>query len=204
MHNEKDNIENLFSKKFEKFEVKSSDQEWLELSSKLSKTNFLKFSFITFNVYYLMVLVTFAGTATFTGIRNMQLYNKVEKLEQVVQSYQMKEQTNSSPATYSDSIKSKPAAIEENKPAKTINTIIEDKKKAEPEIKVKAKEEEKTVSLPPVNPPMEVKDNSLKPEVPSSVDSASKPKFRMVKKTLVVKPKPIVLKDTVVITKRMK
>ena len=204
MHNEKDNIENLFSKKFEKFEVKSSDQEWLELSSKLSKTNFLKFSFITFNVYYLMVLVTFAGTATFTGIRNMQLSNKVEKLEQAVQSYQIKEQTNSSPATYSDSIKSLPTAIEENKPAKNLNTIIETKKKDEPEIKVKAKEEEKTVSPPPVNLPMEVKDNSLKPEVPSSVDSASKPKFRMVKKTLVVKPKPIVLKDTVVITKRVK
>lgn len=205
MHNEKDNIGELFSKKFEKFEVKSSDQEWLELSSKLSKSNFLKFSFITFNVYYLMALVAFAGTATFTGIRNIQLSQKVQNLEQTVKSYQKQEEVTSSPAQYSDSVMSQPAtSMEEIKPSKTINAKIENRKKEEPAIKEKSDEVEKNNNQPLPNSPAEVKDNSVKSAVMTSVDTTNKPRFRKVKKTLVVKPNPVVVKDTVVITKRLK
>lgn len=205
MHNEKDNIEELFSKKFEKFEDKPSDQEWLELSSKLSKSNFLKFSFITFNIYYLMALVAFAGTASFTGIRNIQLTQKVQKLEQTVKSYQKQGEVTSPPLQYSDSMKSQPAtSIDEIKPSKTVNTKIENRKKEEPLIKEKSGELEKDVNQPLPNPPVVLKDNSVKPDAMSSIDTTNKPRFRKVKKILVVKPNPVVVKDTVVITKRLK
>ena|ERR1035437_3382622 len=85
------NIEKLFSKKFEHFEVTTSDEDWRKLNSKLRRNNFLKFSLVTFNVYYLLALITFAGTATYSGLTNHKLSKKVDQLEKTIKTYKKKE-----------------------------------------------------------------------------------------------------------------
>jgi len=203
MQNEKDDIERLFSKKFEKFEVKTSEEEWLNISSKLSRSNFLKFSFTTFNIYFLLVLVTFAGTATFTGIRNSQLSKKIYKLERTIQSYQSKEHVHPA-STFTDSANIQLAQPELKTDVKTVEFQKESNPKSIPEIKSQT-DKPKIKDVPLSSSEFEIKDTAQKVVInPSIRDTVQRTIVRKVKKTFVIKPKTVVVKDTIVITKSLK
>ncbi len=198
----KDDIEKLFSKKFEKFEVKSSEEEWIHLSSKLNKSNFLKFSFVTFNIYYLLVLATFAGTATFAGIKNIQLTKKVYRLEQTVQTYQNADQK-------------KPLTDQSVDSAKVLLPLFKPEESKEvTKVEIKPANENRAKSIEPASSPKNRVSTEIPKEIKDTVkapiininqsDTTIKNKVRKVKKTLVVKPKTVVIKDTVVVTKSFK
>jgi hypothetical protein len=196
--NDEQNIEKLFSKKFEKFEIKSSDEEWTRLSSKLSMSNFLRFSFATFNVYYLLALICFAGTAAITCINNYNLTKKIEHLEQSIETYQKRDSIRNLPTVpidsahlYEDAIKNTP----EHK--KEINTDLSIKNTPE-----SAKKDENLNQ--PSNMLETIQDTTKKKEIkPTQSDSVSH-KMKKVKKTVTIKKESVVVKDTIVITKQNK
>ena len=185
------NIEKLFSKKFEHFEVTASEEDWLQLNSKLWRSNFLKFSTLTFNIYYLLALITFAGTATYSGFNNHHLTKKVDQLEKTIKTYQRKNVTF--PV---DSVKSSEIFIEPN-PKKDVSnrTPI----KAEPTVAKVA-----TVKmLQPVDRPA-INDSALKiNDNPIQIDSHLVRKTKVVK-SIIVKKNSVVVKDTMIITKQRK
>jgi hypothetical protein len=81
MENGKNYIENLYSNTFGNYEDNPSNDEWDALNSKLSRLNFLKFSFTTFNVFYLFVILLFASTTAYLGMNNYILISKNKALE---------------------------------------------------------------------------------------------------------------------------
>jgi hypothetical protein len=88
MENEKNYIDKLYSDKFSKYESNISDDEWAKLSIKLSKVNFLKFSFTTFNAYFLLAIVTFVAAVIYFGINNFNISKKNEKLNDKIETFQ--------------------------------------------------------------------------------------------------------------------
>jgi hypothetical protein len=201
MSSRNDDIDKLFSKKFEKFEVKPSEGEWLELSPKLSRFNFLRFSFVTFNIYYLTVIVLFAGTATFTSVRNIQLSQKVDHLEQSLKIYQKNEETKkiSVPSPEVEDV-SKPVsskthefAVKKSKPSKNVESSL-------PSTYSESENPEKH------NTQKEIKDTAqISTQIFNRPDTLAKIKVKKIKKTFVIKPRVVIVKkDTVVITKRYK
>ncbi|HEY4784484.1 MAG TPA: hypothetical protein VIH57_00480 [Bacteroidales bacterium] len=201
MDEKKNNIEELFTRRFENFEVKSTEEEWIRLNARLSKSNFLRFSFVTFNIYYLVVIAAFAGTASFMSIKNYHLSQEVKRLQRSVINYQQREQEKQLPRQRSDSTKFLPPAKEtlESKETSTDhkNHIKQNKgQPVEPAPSVQNKVETEAFKV--------LKDSS-KTSLPNItvVDTMEKSKARKVKKILVVKPKTVIIKDTVVITRSL-
>ncbi len=195
MYNEQD-IEKLFSKKFEKFEIKSSEEEWSRLSSKLSRSNFLKFSFVTFNVYYLLALLTFAGTATFTGYKNLRLTKEVKQLEQTIETYQ-KEKPTQVLSVPLDSDRINPQIIKANKSGDAKTAVGNNPGLQGKNVNIEG--------VKPSNVVLAVKDTSRKIDSkPVQVDTTNSKKIKRVKKTIAIKKDKVVVKDTVVITKPSK
>lgn len=220
MYNEKDDIEQLFSKKFEKYEVKSSEQEWLELSGKLSKVNFQKFSLTSFNIYYLSVMIALAGTTTFLGIKNYQMARKIYHLESTLQSLQKKEQLlpqTDKPANYlevqkSESVRETDAThvyVDPRGKEKIENEKAKPKFNAAEKVGSNSKVQ---ISTPAINQEFQnqqdlaIKEANLKPtESTNKPDSVSQPRIKkVVKRTFVIKQKTVVVKDTVIVTKGIK
>ena len=198
MSNRNDDIDKLFSKKFEKYEVKTSEEEWLELSPKLSRSNFLRFSYITFNIYYLSVIMVLAATVGFAGVKNYQLTQKLISLEQNVKTSSPKEKTISTPTSPVETKKE-----EESKATVDQSSIIMTTKPVQPVnsvISIKAKEKEQP------NVKEERKDTAqLSSQNLTVSDSLSQIKIKKIKRTLVVKPRTVIVKkDTVIITKHHK
>jgi len=195
MDSEKDYIDKLYSEKFEKFEFHSSGDDWSKLNGKLGKSNFLKFSFATFNIFFLGALLAFAGTATFLGVTNIKKSEKIEELEKKVEIFQEKE--NKSIPSLVDSI------IIENQDNRT---EISDEIKAlnaanKNEVLQKLSEtKEKTIA-----PEIVIKKDSVHAKTDSATHIKSEPpKINKVKKTIFIKKDKVVLKDTVVIKKKEK
>ena len=196
-------IDKLFLKKFGSFEAKTSEEEWRALSPKLSRFNFLKFSFVTFNVYYLMLLTALAGTVAYSGVKNMELSKKVRTLEQNLknQESQPQEETINQSSTPTEALdKNEPEAVStQSQTGKKSNTSLNSNTLTSV-VPVQDEEKEKPVSKE------EIKDTAHI-AVPQLVkpDSLSVSKIKRIKKTLVVKPQVVIVKkDTVVITKRRK
>jgi hypothetical protein len=184
------NIEKLFSKKFEHFEVKTSEEDWLTLNSKLKRSNFLKFSIVTFNVYYLLALLTFAGTATYSGFNNHKLTKKVNQLEQTIKTYQKSERI-----VPLDSVK-KTTLIEPDQKKTIQNTTP---LKTEPTLAKPS-----VIKMLQPSTRVAINDSSLKiNDNPLQVDTPYVRKTKVVK-SIVVKKSSVVLKDTMVIVKHSK
>jgi hypothetical protein len=185
------NIEKLFSKKFEHFEVTTSEEDWLKLNSKLKRNNFLKFSLVTFNVYYLLALITFAVTATFSGLNNHKLTKKVDQLEKTIKTYQKKEFI-----LPPDSVKNGVIFMEPDQKKKIQNKTP---LKAEPNPAKSATMK----MLQPLNH-MAINDSSLKiNDNPIQIDTLYVRKTKVVK-NIVVKKNSVVVKDTMVIIRELK
>jgi hypothetical protein len=222
MHNDKDDIEQLFSKKFEKYEAGSSEQEWLDLSVKLSKVNFLKFSFVSFNIYYLAVIITLAGTTAYSGFKNHQLSRKVHQLESSIQSIQQEKQLNSTTDKPVNSLEIKKlndvAITDDARKDKTAATVakskieIEDKPMAKKDASIRGKSTDdfrpqinEAKAESPTKQNAEIEQNKKETVSNEMSDSISETKIKkIVKKTLVIKHKSVIVKDTVIVTKTIK
>jgi hypothetical protein len=221
-----EDIDNLFSKKFEKFEAKPSESEWIELSSKLNRLNFLKFGFTTFNVYYLVTFVFLVTASTFSIVRNIQYAQEVKDLESKLKELQPKEQVIKSVGInkyliegdaqiHHDSAKVKVLQNADNfagdsKTSKTSEAGPRQNHKTDPK---DHKGFETDASQKPAIPAQKVetnivpekKDSATVSQSTLSGGSSSQTTIKKVKKVLVVKPKSVVLKrDTVIIKKDLK
>lgn len=222
-----EDIDNLFSKKFEKFEVKPSDSEWIELSPKLNRLNFLKFSFASFNIYYLITFAFLVTATTFSIVRNIQYAQEVQDLKRKLEEVQSKEQVIKSVGTnqylieHEANNRSNFDKVQvsqnsdnlsvQNKKAKTDGA---DSKQNHGIIKKRDQESFTTdVSKNSVIPSQKVEANvgQEKKDTAATTESTriggnpSQTIVKKVKKVLVVKPKSVVLKrDTVIIKKDLK
>lgn len=202
MHNEEEYIKDLYSKKFENFEVKTSDDQWLKLNSKLKRKNFMRFSISTINVFYLTMFVVFAGSAVYFGINNQHLSKRIQDIENDVNSIGLK-----------DSLIREPQ--EEVKLADTVtfknfhvDTISNQRHKVKTIKKNLSKPEFVKDTMMNVTSPElidHVKDSSfnIAPDT-TEISIPVKPVVKHVKKTVLVKQNKVVIKDTVVIKRSSK
>ncbi|WP_028981795.1 hypothetical protein [Sporocytophaga myxococcoides] len=54
---EKSSIENIFKKGLENYEIQPDEDEWSAVDLALPRVNFLRFSFVNFNIYYCSLIV---------------------------------------------------------------------------------------------------------------------------------------------------
>lgn len=183
-------IANLFSKKFEKFQVQTSNEEWARLNSKLNRLNFVKFSFATFNIYYLIVIVGLAGTVTYSSISYINLSKKLKSLEKEI----------GTDITYKNETPSLPHAT--NGAKDVIKRLDQEKeKKADSDFnhgdnkQVKPEKSKKIENS-------EINKESFKEVVAPPIQTDTlKPPIKRVKKIISIKPTQVVIKDTVIIIK---
>jgi len=187
------NIEQLFSKKFEHFEVKASEEDWIKLNSKLSRSNFLKFSIVTFNIYWLLALLAFAGTAIYSGVYNHKMTKKVKQLEQTIQTYQKDMDGENTVAPVGPE---KKEAILIERPHQTNNQKTP-ALHASPSNLVKA-------PIQMLQPSSRVDSSININEEPLQTDSSSYHRKTKVVKNIVVKKSSVIVKDTMVIVRTIK
>lgn len=193
-------IEKLFSSKLKNYQVSASEGDWQKISRKLGRNNFLKFSVVTFNIYYLSAILLFAGTASYSGIRNYSLNHKVKKLEQSIAIY------HKSGVLPNIEEPIDTAEIAEPEEPELIQSTtmpsLEMKRISEPAHKVT--EENKTLVADTFVIP---KADTAKMNIPTDFkkDSvATEKRVKRVKKTIYVKPTDVVKRDTVIISKPSK
>lgn len=199
--NSSHDIEKLFSSKLKNYQVTASDADWQKISRKLGRTNFLKFSVVTFNVYYLSAILLFAGTATYSGVKNYTLNHKVQKLEKSIAVYHKTGVFPEIEEAIDTTLVPEPEEPElmqsTTLPSLELKKISESSHNAKPDAKHAALTD--TVVTP--------KADSVKTEAPkeNKMDSVSVEKrVKRVKKTIYVKPTDVVKRDTVIISKPRK
>ncbi len=191
MESEKDYIDKLYSEKFEKFEFQTSGDDWNAMNSKLGKSNFLKFSFATFNVFFLGALMAFAGTATYLGVTAINQSKKIEQLENKIEVLKVKENNNETSPLIIDS-----TIIEKQKEKQKPNNEINVSNFVKKEIPFK------NIEVPPQL-------NSKKDSIYVTPDSTAvikteTQKIKIVKKTTFIKKDKVILTDTIIIKKKEK
>jgi hypothetical protein len=191
-------IDKLFSEKFEKFESQTLEEDWNKLNSKLSKSNFLKFSVATFNVFYLAVFLSFAGTATYFGVNNAIKSNKIKTLENKVEVLQKQVNKNEIPNLNIDSIVTEK---KDDKPELNNNKALNIKAKNEVPQNISNDKVNVMTNLPQLS--LKKDSVSIKPDS-SLVNKPNTQKITRVKKTIVIKKDKVLLKDTVRIKKKVK
>jgi hypothetical protein len=192
MDNEKDYLDKLYSEKFEKFEFQSTGDDWNQMNSKLGKSNFLKFSFATFNIFILGALIAFAGSATYFGVNHIIQSNKIESLEKKIEVLQDQVNKNEPKSIIIDS-----ASIEKNEKKQEFIDASKGKK-GESIDNIKENKNEKIV-LTEAN----TKKDSIIVK-PDSIFKAEAQKIKKVKKTVFIKKDKVLVTDTVRIKKKDK
>jgi hypothetical protein len=194
MNKENDYIDKLYSEKFDNFEDQTSDSDWISLNSKLSKSNFLRFSFVTFNIFYLAVLLMFAGTSTYLGVSNIIYTKEIQKLEEKIKVLQQQSDTTESLTLTTDSI------TIENKVQKTEikreNSLLNNKEIQASNIEYKSNTSIDKALINTSKDSVYLKPDSI------SVSKTIPVKINKVKKTIFVKQDKVIVKDTVVIKKK--
>jgi len=197
MDKESDFLDKLYSEKFDKFEDQAFDNDWIKLSSKLGKSNFLKFSFVTFNVFYLAVILTFAATSTYMSVSNIIKTKKIQNLEKKIEELQQKQDTTEAFALTNDSIIIENTG-QEAEVKNEINLLKNENKK---ELKQNRDEEKADKSIAKSQIGTAKDSVFIKPDS-SSVNRIVPVKINKVKKTIFIKQNKVLVKDTVVIKKK--
>ena len=220
MENKKNYIENLYSEKLGKFEYQTNNADWEALSAKLSKTNFMKFSFATFNVFYLGALLAFAGSSAYLGIANYTLSSKIQLLESKIEILSKNEEFLKRNISIPNTFENQNVTLENNKAinnkktTKIANNEIVNKnaKTNSPQNKISTSQPSLHTKLANTNEAVNTipQQASVKGEITNNtIDSLSTTnyepqKIKRVLKTIFVKQNNVVLKDTVVIKKKLK
>ena len=194
MKKDNDYVDKLYSDKFSKFESNISSDDWTKLSTKLGKTNFLRFSFTTFNAYFLSAIISFAAVAAYFGVNNVNLSNKIEKLEDKIEVLIEQQNLNDKEPLLHDTF-----TIEE--PKMNVQDEITDKVvvKTKPLNKVKNE-----IELFPEKAKIDstiMLSDSLAIAKPDTTIVKPKKVIR-IKKTVYVKQNQVIIKDTVKIKKQ--
>jgi len=189
MDNRKDYIDKLYSEKLGKFESKISTDDWSKLSPKLAKSNFLKFSFVTFNAYFLTAIVSFATAATYLGVNNIKQSKIIERLEDKIEVLQEQQIKNNIEPLLLDTFAIEEPEVDdievvETKPIKKIEEKIEQLPKQLKGDSINTKKDSLVVAKPDTS--------RIKP----------KKVIRRIKKKVFVKQDKVVIKDTVKVMKR--
>jgi len=203
MGSEQNYIDKLYSDKFGGFEMQSSAEDWAALSTKLGKANFLKFSFATFNAYYLTVIIVLTITAIFFVATNLNLNNKIEDLENQIEELNQPEIINLEQAPIIDSNLVEPdvkevATIDKNALKREIkknqqeDVNVSENQELKPE-RNKSSIEKDTTSV--IKPIVVEKSDSIAAKAPTK-------KIKRIKKTVFVKKEPVIVNDTVTINKK--
>ncbi|HEX3006959.1 MAG TPA: hypothetical protein VHO90_05025 [Bacteroidales bacterium] len=197
-----DEIDKLFSSKFENYRVGSTDDEWMRLNSDLKRVNFWKFQFQSFNIFYLIGIVGIATLIIAFFIMNRGPEQENSPLQDSIPVEQ---------SGYNDAVEYKRDSI-----SKSSNLIPqrEAKGKKQPSIDISRLQPD-TVSIVPGNTPVQgnaakdsLKTNSgaeIRAEPQMQPDTTSKqPRIRKVKRKTIVKSEAVVVRDTVDIIKKQK
>jgi len=200
MHNENDFIDKLYSEKLGDNKFQTTSEEWDLLNAKLSKSNFLKFSFTSFNIIYLAVLVSFAGTALFFGVGYHFQSKKIQNLEQTITILNDKK-NDSLIQTINEDTVSANNTDRENEIVKTNEPVLIGKK-----TKNQARNQIISANDSIVKLTLSAKTDTSQA---AKVDTTTllrpePPKIKRIKKTVFVKQDNVVIKDTVVINKKSK
>lgn len=205
----------LYSEKFEKFEFQTSNEDWDKLNSKLSKSNFFKFSFATFNMYFLIGFISFAATASYLGVTNIKLSKKNEILKNKIEVLIEQQNENEAFPVIADSV-----AIENFEDEQEVDIEQE----AEDNIgTIEVPENNKDNKVKVILPQLSSKNDSVyaKPDSSSVMLSSEKnstivkpdsssvivpktQKVKRVKKTIYIKKDKVIITDTVVIKRKIK
>ena len=192
MDSEKDFLDKLYSDKFEKFEFQSSGDDWANLNSKLGKSNFLKFSFATFNIFILGAVIAFAGSATYLGVNHILQNKKIETLEKKVEVLQKQINNSETNATFIDS-----ASLKNQK--NTVITEIKTEITKKDERKQNVEDEKKTLQETNIK-----KDSIIINPDTSSIIKTDPQKIKKIKKTVFIKQDKVIVADTVWVKKKKK
>ncbi len=194
-------IGKLFSNKLKNYQVAGSEADWQKISSKLGRANFVKFSLVTFNIYYLSAILIFAGSATYSGVKNFALTHKVQKLEKSIEAYQ---KTGILPVTEESSIDTT-EFVEPEAPDHIESSAIPSidlKQISEP--LTKGRQEKKKIPSDTISAPKVDTVITTTSKVVLSDSFKVEKRIKKVKKTVYVKPDDIVKRDTVIISKPKK
>lgn len=195
MQKDSSDIGKLFSEKFENFEAETSFEDWDRLNSRLSRINFVKFSFQSFNIYYLSIIMALAGTSVFAAV---SYYNSSQKLKQLEMGKMVKENIRSNtivvPADISKDEKENPAEI---KQVEKGNIPMPDKTfidSSKTDSHVKYDNNIQILSL--------IKQDSVETSTstPKKTDTVSSG-IKRVKKVIMIKPTHVIVKDTIIVKK---
>jgi hypothetical protein len=195
MEYDEDYIDKLYSDKFSKRESNISTDDWDKLSAKLGKTNFLKFSFTTFNAYFLSAIISFAAAATYMGVSNVSLSKKIEKLENKIEVLQEQQKINELEPLLPDTTATKEPKINELDETLPDEVVVETK----PFNKVKNKTE--IVPEKAKVDSIKTKKGSLVTEKPDTAVVKPKKVIKRIKKKVFVKKDKVIIKDTIKIRK---
>lgn len=208
-------IDDLFSDKLDKFELNSSPEEWSQLSSSLGKLNFFKFSFSTINAYVVGGAIALASTAGYVGINQFNNENTNDVIEDKIENLEEHPQINkqnafvadSSTYVYQDSISE--LDIVENVDVDKVEPV-ESRVEKKVEVITDVKKNDSTKIEKPIadevvkqNNQTNISENkdSLNHTSIDTVQPKKQRIVRRVKRKVIVKPKTVIIKDTVVMKK---
>ncbi len=180
MENIDNKIDNYFLKKFESFKVEDSEKDWNILFAKLSKNKFLKFNAHNLNIYFLTGILLISGIATYSSLNNIQLNTQVKHLQHIIQDNSNKNnQQNLKPGMSGNQYKNvrEPSTSSSLSFNYTLQTKYINK--------VQAISKNNSDSIQKINSANLQDDTTLKPKV------------KKIKKVIIVKPKNVIVKDTV-------
>ena len=199
-----DDIDKLYSDKFENYQFQLKGYEWIKLSSKLNVANFLKFSFTTFNAYFLGIIVSFFALSAFLGFGYLNKSNEIDNIKNNLENVIPPNSKNELPQLLHDTILIKNSVDE---------VIIKDIQNP--------KEQNTSISPPQENDTlkkgfMEKSTISVGDSLNQNLDTFSVsnsdnsdnlkeiPKIKRVKKTIYIKKDQVIVTDTIKIKKEVK
>ncbi len=169
-----DNIDDFFKDAFSTHNIKDGEISWFDIDKKVSRNNFLRFSIVNFNVYYLITIVC---TVLLTGYVGLENFRTKKILENNLQNQQRTVQV------ITDTVYQ----------VKTKYEIIEQEIIQEPE----KKEYYELQDVSKVDSVIQKKEFKEKKNVSASEERKNIYDFDTIKNIVIIKPGPVIVKDTV-------
>lgn len=216
MENSNNAIEKLYSTTFTDFEDTPPNEDWSALSTKLDRVNFLKFSFSSFNVFYLFALLTLICSTAYLGVNNYLLLTKNTLLEMQIETLNRSahindvlDQTNITHIpndvhgkinTSTESLKN----IQNSMSSSNVNQQFEANNRSIFESVPMSDINSTKISEPAIVKPDVAKSNDTKMTIEASIPDSStlnlapSNAIRKVRKTIYVKQNHVIVKDSII------
>jgi hypothetical protein len=190
MDKEEENIDQLFKNEFSQDRIENTATDWKRFNSNIKRINFLKFNFSSFNIYYMVSIITIALVS---GVLLLDKEPKVKDESAIHIEDQNKQKTNSS-TTFVNEVKE---TKETNKNIES-NSLKYEKQKPTNSYKINKSNKEE---LEENEPKSQIIDSSqISPSAnsdTSSIETADTVRVVVNKTKTVVKKVKVVVRDTV-------